>query len=541
MAKFFTKKVCLITLAVVVALGGVIWAIVANSAPKFHSGINDIPAANQVSGNGTASVMVDNYLYFVGGSVTTSNLVYGDNEYYGKGKMPDAGIYRVKLGDNGQPVVTYTYDNTDTNEKGEKIELQAGDAKYNTKVEGIIDWDQIGSKSNGIEAVVPKIAGHDKTAMWVFGKYLIYTSPHNRLDNRGKLMSDYLDFFRVDLDGKNHTLIYTTDSTELTTQDFTVWAESVDNIYLLVADKTTEDETTVTNLKKINVKTKQVTTMDTKVNNVVLPRATQYKNGSVNETLSKVYGGVMGHVFYTKVSETNSNENTLYRYAIVDGEPTTMATGANTTFTPLAVTPMNTAGNVGSAQFVFSVKVPNLIDQGLCVVQDLANYHYETPESSAASGLTADNKVVIYANGFCTIDSKLYHYTIQNSRIVLDQENHAAKCLLGSNTVDENAVLAVINDKIYIQNGNSVYIVDKNGNSQTVSVSTTTDTTDEASTDGSEKETEDTTKSNTLPLAVLYQPQGNTGNPVIFVANANDIRLYRADQTFDYLRFYTQV
>ncbi|MBO4823074.1 MAG: hypothetical protein J5580_00670 [Clostridia bacterium] len=539
MAKFFTKKVCLITLAVVVALGGVIWAIVANITPKFRSGITAVPSASQVSGNGTAAVMVDNYLYFVGGKVTTSTIKYGDNEYYANAQMPDAGIYRVQIGDHGQPSVTYTYDNTDTNEKGEKVVLQEGDAKYNTKVVGISDWEKIGQKHNGIEAVVPKIAGHDQTAMWVFGKYLIYTSPHNRLDNRGNLMTGYLDFFRVDLDGKNHTLIYTTDSTALTTKDFTVWSDADANIYLLVADQTTENESTVTTIKKINVKTQKTNIIDTKVSNVVLPRATQYKNDSANENLAKVYGGVMANVFYTKASENNSNENIMYRCAIVDGEPTVVASGADTTFTPLAVTPMNVAGNVGGAQFVFSVKIPNLIPQNLCVIQNLDTYHYETPASSAAIGLGADDKVAIYANGFCTKNGELYHYTIENSRVVWDQENNAAKRLLPTNTVEDNGVLTVINDKIYLQSGNAVYVVDKNGNTQTLSFTTNTASNEAETTDKEESSTETAnTLSNTLPLAVLYQPQGNTGDPLIFVADADYVRLYHTDQTFDYLRFY---
>ena len=94
----------------------------ANITPKFHSGIDAIPAANYVSGNGTASVMVDNYLYFVGGVVKKSDIKYGDNEYYANGKVSDAGIYRVKIGDNGVPVLDYEYDNTYTDEEKKLVE-----------------------------------------------------------------------------------------------------------------------------------------------------------------------------------------------------------------------------------------------------------------------------------------------------------------------------------------------------------------------------------------------------------------------------------
>jgi|GEM_PF-4539883 len=530
MAKFFTKKVCLILLAVVVAVSGIIWAVVANYKPKFNSGITTVPAGEYVSGNGTAAVMVDNYLYFVGDTVTTSSIKYGDNEYYANSTIPDTGIFRVKIGDDSLPVLDYEYDNTYTDEdSGEEKEYQEGDANYNTVVTAVNDWDNIGTKGNGIEAVVPKIAGHDKTAMWVFGKYLIYTSPHNRYDNRGNLMSDYLDFFRVDLDGKNHTLIYTTDSTDLTTSDFTVWANSTDNIYLLVAESDNESDDPEPTIKKINVKTKQVTVLDTDVADVVLPTATQY--GKQNESLAQVYGGVMGYVYYTKTRTTVNENSTLlgnlmYRCGINDGEPELIADAGSaekgTTFTPLAVTPYGTA----SAQFVFSISVATsnatFIEKDLCAFTSV-NDTYIEPETDV-NGLKSSYEVAIYANGFCTIDSALYRYDIVGSRVILDNTKLMASL---------DSVLAVIGDVAYVQSGTSVYAVKKNGSSTTVASTSTTSTDDD---DDSSDTSSDDTESNLL-LAVLYQPKNNPGDPIIFVQDDSTIRLFYADQTYNYLRF----
>ena len=138
MAKFFTKKVCLITLTVIVALTGIIWSIVANITPRFSSGFSAIPTG-YVSGNGSASVMIGDYLYFVGGNVTTADLKYGDNEYYANGVMPDSGIYRVKIGKDSVPVLNYQYDNTYQDENtGEKKTWQQGDANYNS-VDLVVD------------------------------------------------------------------------------------------------------------------------------------------------------------------------------------------------------------------------------------------------------------------------------------------------------------------------------------------------------------------------------------------------------------------
>ena len=543
MAKFFTKKVLLIMLAVVLAGGGIVWAIVANLTPQFRSGFSVIPEAIYVSGNGSAAVMVDNYLYFVGDTVTTSDIKYGDNEYYAKGTMPDSGIFRVKIGEDNQPVLTYKYDNSYVDETtGETTQYQVGDDKYNTVVSEIVDWENIGKKNNGIEAVVPKIAGHDKTAMWVFGKYLIYTSPHNRYDNRGNLMSDYLDFFRVDLNGENNTLIYTTESTDLTTKNFTVWADARNKIYLLVSETDNGNETPEPKIKKINVNTKVVTVLDSNVSNVVLPIATQY--GKQNESMEQVYGGVMGYVYYTKSRGENSTlkGNLLYRCAINGGEPEIIADRGDaekgTTFTPLAVTPMDTDGAHASAQFVFAISVATsnatFIEKDLCVItnQNMDNFHYTDPETDGEGlGLKSSYEVGVYANGFCTIDKKLYHYSIDGSRVILDKENGATKIL--SSSVD--SVLAVMGDTIYVQSGNSVYAVKQNGNQQTVTLATTT-TTSESSEDSTDSTSSSETKTNTMPISIHYQPQGNTGDVIIFVATANDLRLYHLDGTNQYLR-----
>ncbi|MCM1404312.1 MAG: hypothetical protein NC133_02300 [Prevotella sp.] len=534
--QFLTKKVVLIILVAVVAAGGIIWAIVANAQPKFRSGITTVPAAEYVSGNGTSSVMVDNYLYFVGDSIATSSIAYGDNEYYADGKMPDTGIYRVKIA-NGQPVVTYEYDNTSTNDAGEKITLAEGDEGYNTNVVGVNDWDNIGKKGNGIEAVVPKIAGHEKTALWVFGKYLIYTSPHNRYDNRGNLLSDYLDFYRVDLDGKNHTLIYTSESNDLTTDNFTVWANATDNIYLLIYE--TVDSTT--SVKKINVKTKKVTVLDSDVGNVVLPNATQYRTKNhPNETLDKVYGGVMGYVYYTKEHDTDYTSiygNELWYCPINDGEPTRIASNGTseegTTFTPLAVTPLQN----GDAQFVYSTVVKNstvttkLPRLYVMTNQTMTDYRFDSAQTDDGWGLQEDDEIEIYANGFCTINGTLWHYVINDN--VIDQD--ASKNL--GLSIDD--VLAVIDNTAYVQIDTTVEKVTANGTATPIALgggTTTDDTTDEEDTTTA---VNDTTDQPTLPMAVLYHPYGETGDHMIFVHDTAGLRVANADGQVYYVKFKT--
>ena len=520
-------------MAVVIAVGGIIWAIVANLQPKFRSGITNLPAAIYVSGNGTASVLVDDYLYFVGDSVTTSAIQYGDNEYYANGKMPDTGIFRVRIADS-KPVVEYKYDNAYVNDAGEKVEWQEGEDGYNQTVVGVNDWGKIGKKNNGIQAVVPKIAGHvnenlgQQTAMWVFGQYLIYTSPHNRYNKNGVLLSNYLDFFRVDLNGKNHTLLYTTDSPDLTIDNFTVWANATDNIYLLV------HETDANEIRKVNVKTKKVTTLDTDVTNVVLPTATHYFRNSENESLAKIYGGVMSNVFYTKDRDTevdNAKGNVLWRCPVSDGEPIEVVSQGSETsgtiFTPLAVTPLEP----GDAQLVFSAQfndysngsaVPFPTKIGVITNQFLDGYQEPVTNSW---GLGDSVTVNIYANRFCVVGGALRRYEINGTKSSLTEQE-----LLTGVT----KVLAVFGNTAYVQCDDTVYIVNATtGTKNPISIVPASN----SDSDGDSEGTSTTENTIALPVGVLYQPHGDTGDPMIFVQDANHIRLYTADGKFNYLKF----
>ena len=535
MVKIFTKKVGLILLAVVVAVGGIIWAIVANIQPKFDSGITKTPAANYVSGNGTASVLVDNYLYFVGGSVTTSSIQYGDNEYYAKGKMPETGIYRVRI-DDSTPVVNYEYNNTYV-DGDEQYEYEPGEDGYNSVVEAVTDWDNVGKKAKkdasgynkagyGIEAVVPKIAGHDKAAMWVFGNYLIYTSPHNRMDKNGKLLRNYLDFFRVDLDGKNHTKIYTTDTENLTTDNFTVWANSIKNIYLLV------NETANNEIKRIDVlNPKKVSTLDTEVSDVVLPKADHYVRQSENESLNKVYGGVMGYVYYTKNPEDTNIGNQMYRCSIMNDKAELLAeTGSSqegSIFRPLAVTPYG----AGNAQFVYLLKVENAtttikVSVGCITNDNMNDFRYKEP-NNIWGGVWEDGgnvkDVAIYANGYCLIGNTLFHYTINGTNMELGDSLNKIQ------NVDQ--VLAVFGNTAYVQVGITVYKVTPNGGYSTITIVPAK----AASDDDDDTEPENTI---TLPVAILQQPHADQGDPMIFVQDANHIRLYdTTNGKFNYLKF----
>ena len=59
----------------------------------------------------------------------------------------------------------------------------------------------------------------------------------------------------------------------------------------------------------------------------------------------------------------------------------------------------------------------------------------------------------------------------------------------------------------------------------------------EAGAEGTDEGTEEeSTSTITLPVAILYQPHGSTGEPMILAQDADHIRLYTSNGKFSYLR-----
>ena len=215
----------IIGLVLIIFAGGIIAIIVNNNARAF-SPVNTVPGTTaSISGNGGNAVMAGHYLYFIGNFVARSTITFRQNEH---NNVTYGAIYRVRLDETGRPV---GYDNTwldqweeNQNLTQSELEILYGDS-FNARF-------QSGHRP---QLIVPKIAGHEASAMWIFGNHLIYTSPHNRQDRQGNLQSNRLDFFRVDLNGANHRHLFTTRTANLTRDDFTVVWSGGDS-WLLVND-----------------------------------------------------------------------------------------------------------------------------------------------------------------------------------------------------------------------------------------------------------------------------------------------------------------
>jgi len=315
---FGLNKKLLISIALVsvLVLSAVLGFIVIPDAVNRFRPPTDMPVnLGTVSGNGGNAVMVGGYLYFTSGFVSNASdetLTYKQNEY---NKVRGEGsIWRVKM-----PSGTVSYDNSYLEDWDEISKLAIHDqlAQYGNAMNKRVEKDDL-------KLIVPKIAGWEKAALWIFGNNLIYTSPNNLLNNQGQLQRNHIDFFRTDLRGRNHTKIYTTKSPSVEYGDFTV-ASIDDKPYLLVHD---EDK-----LVSIDMKGK-VKTISTTVRDVIFPYVTSYydgyeiQNGELikidsSANLENSYAGMMSYVYFTETPEEDDTKrgSILSRYKIGSPEP----------------------------------------------------------------------------------------------------------------------------------------------------------------------------------------------------------------------------
>jgi hypothetical protein len=293
----------------VIFMVGMTWIIVINVMGRFKPACwtNLEPHQRQnVSGNGGPAVRVGDWLYFVGNYVDSSTIRYRQNEH---NKVKEGAIYRVYIDPAlGKPL----YEDAD----------RAGtDPDYTPH---LLDKSKF-------QLIVPKVAGFENAALWVFDKHLIYTSPNNTKDKRGQLQLGRIDFFRVDLDGRNHRKIYTSVEDILTPEDFTVGMFS-GSVFLLIRDGDLLRRVDVTGSRR-----GRVVTISKNVQHVVFPVVTSYFTspddfqrpahegggfGGGVRGLAASYSGVMGYIYYTEQFLDSDDDfdglygNRLFQYRV---------------------------------------------------------------------------------------------------------------------------------------------------------------------------------------------------------------------------------
>ena len=285
------------------------FVVIPNEVNKFRPA-SAVPVSANVSGNGSNAVMAGDYLYFINGYISVDSIKYKQNEY---NKVKNEGaIYRIKMS-NGVP----EYDNSYISSKEGKGVLRVIEDE---------DWDDLNDyerhnrypdvfdlrvKEKDLDLIVPKIAGWEQSALYIFGNTLVYTSPNNQKNRLGQLQRGRVDFFSVDLNGKKHRRIYTTRSDGVLKNDFTVVSIS-GKAYLLCHDGN--------RLVRVGMDGR-VKEISNEVGSVALPVVSAYSDeGSGVSSLANSYAGMMGYVFYTETATEDDTvkgqSNIIMRYNI---------------------------------------------------------------------------------------------------------------------------------------------------------------------------------------------------------------------------------
>lgn len=320
------KTIVTICLAALVLISGILGIVISNALNSFKPLAGGPLNRGTVSGNGGNAVSVDGWLYYIGNYYSeVTEITYKQNEY---NKLPNknfGAIHRVKLNEQARP-------------------------SYNLDEDGI-DENQFDAKD--VQVVVPKIAGFNKSALWIFGEYLIYTSPNNTMNRIGELQVKKIDFFRVDLNGKNHKKIYTTQTDDLSRDNFTVVSPAANATYLLVNDGGRLVRVNVHNQKFGSVEEISATSQSFAFPVVTGFNAAELSSGSGNgsDVISSYNEGVMKYVYFTVARDEDDRiktGNLLKRYDIKNGgEVETLGKASDKEYTVL---------KLASGRLIYAIK-----------------------------------------------------------------------------------------------------------------------------------------------------------------------------------------
>lgn len=156
-------------------------------------GLRDNPPTDAtVTSNGGMSVRKGDYLYFVNGYVDETTLGKKDNK---EGEVTKGAIYRTKL-DNGD-----------------------------------ISKDKDGFLNNA-DRVVSKVVGFGNGGFYIIDDYIVYATPYMGISKDGTLQSNRVEFHRIDINGTDDEVVFTTSQSE-DKLDWTV-TKVGSKVYLLV-------------------------------------------------------------------------------------------------------------------------------------------------------------------------------------------------------------------------------------------------------------------------------------------------------------------
>lgn len=220
-----------------------------------NSGLRNNPNTNaSVLSNGGMAVEKGDYVYFVNGFASSTDLKKGDNKW---GEVEKGAIYRTKLNDNGN-----------------------------------LEKDKDGFLKNA-DVVVPKLVGFENGGFYIFGDYIYYTTPNMQVDKSGVLLNTLTDFCRVNINGTDNKVLYTSLAT-ITKDNYSMNYVN-GNVYITLFDNN--------NLVQVKANgNSSVKTINKAVSSVGLMQLDKLYLGNENtaEFNGTVINGYNNYVYYTR-------------------------------------------------------------------------------------------------------------------------------------------------------------------------------------------------------------------------------------------------
>ena len=160
----------------------------------------EAPSADaRVYGNGGLAVRKGEYLYFVNGYRTYTDVTKEEKTLSNADNVVRGAIYRTKLSATGDLTV---------DENGKIV-------------------------ADSVERVIDKIACFENGGLYIVGNYIYYATPNTQDDRSGNLLNKYVDYCRASLSNpSDREVLYTSDG-EVTDGEWHVYGDN-GNIYLVV-------------------------------------------------------------------------------------------------------------------------------------------------------------------------------------------------------------------------------------------------------------------------------------------------------------------
>lgn len=352
-----------------------------------------------VLGNGSFAVRKGDYLYFASGYVNTSDL--GATLTNNLGDVKNGAIYRAKV-------------ETKTTE----VPGKEGE-EPTTKTEIVL---------SNAEMLVSKVAGFDKSGLYIFGNKLYFATPSNVKNSEGNVMYSLLSFYSLDLNGENLNLLYETSEYTNGSYSFVTLENSV---YLLVYNGTSIVAVKENGEEKVVV---------SEAKSAVLPKTENVLNNTFSATENQKY--VYYTVDNTKNTESRNYGNVLKKTNILNGQTTTIFEQDYVTVT---------LSKLENDKLFYS---RNKVTSGTAVTSDAYLFVNDLNGNETQYSNQANVKNVF---AFTSADaSKTGYVYINNSKLVYRNSENETKILTESATT----VIGTSGNYVYYVSSSALYRVD---------------------------------------------------------------------------------